>query len=223
MLKPTSHNTSKVVALSVLFLASAAIGASGAVTWGTNSYPLPDGAVCEQMVNDGGFADAGFADAGADGGPNQPGTWDGGVCADGGTGVDCTACGGTCQLSDGGNGPVDGGPVDGGWLPGAPITVGINSDPIPAENSLKATCQCTGTPNNNASITMQIQGSTDPTNPQVWLALPNSSFTVALNDGGVGAASGDLQTQGTVGKWNRLNQTAANGDGGLCCCTYEAN
>ena len=192
-------------------------------TWGVHTVYLPDGAVCVPLTDtDGGFNDAGFADGGfVDGGFV---TYDGGVCADGGTGVDCTACSGTCA-ADGGSidgGPVDGGPQDGGWAPGT--SVPVTSDPLFATTELAVACYVSNPPlsSSSSNVTVQLVGTADK-NPQTGVYAPysNTSQSCAASDGG-SCALPWIQGAPALMPYSEIQETANNSDGGLMCCPVSA-
>jgi hypothetical protein len=90
--------------LAALLLFATACGMADAQNYGPRSGPVTWTYTLDAGNLDGGFVDAGLTDGGnytEDGGFL---TYDGGVCADGGTGNDCNFCQGSCS-------------ADGGWLP----------------------------------------------------------------------------------------------------------
>lgn len=208
--------SSVLQSVGVLFCAVVALVAGiafatgqGNVTWGTATLSLSDGGACIQTLSDGGFIDGGaFTDGGIQ-------------CTDGGVICPCGVCAGDAGI-------VYNVPQDGGWQAGAAIGV-TNSDPVGTEASFKTTCQCFSSVNTANSVFIQLQGSTDVTNPQVWLNYANASFSCTALDGGA-AICGSLQYLGNVATWTREQITAVFADGGgpqvadpQCCCTYEAH
>jgi hypothetical protein len=193
------------------------------VTWsGGNQLVLSDGGICLQLCSDGGLyeLDGGriYVDSGIV-------LFDAGVCADGGTGIDCTACSGTC-LADSGIQVYDSGVViayDGGFECGGGVT--LTSDLFPATSVADITCyvpQCVGACNyENANVTMSLVGSSDKELgvPQTY---QNTSQTCQALDGGACSVS---WAQGQPGLFPRtaVQITANPTDGGdlFMCCPYS--
>lgn len=200
--------TKAALGAAILVAGVALATGQGGVTWGPATLVLSDGGVCIQTLGDGGFIDGGaFLDGGIQ-------------CTDGGVICPCSVCAGDAGIVyDVFN--------DGGFQSGGAIGV-TNSDPVATETFYKATCQCFSSINTTNSIFLQLQGSTDPTNPQVWLNYPSASASCVALDGGTDKC-GNLQYGGDVATWTREQITAVFADGGgptvadpQCCCTYEA-